>query len=214
MSLSSRIQQRSQKRNEHQSLQVDRFIIATNRGPVEYTVSRDHGLKFRRGSGGVVTALSGIVNSVNTTWVALAMTDGDRQALENAHEDLLESPIRDMHVHLRYIGVPKGVYRKHYDMMSNRVLWFTQHYLLEQSEDAFSAEKLHDAWDNRYAQASIPISPSDHLETAEAFYKALMLPAEEHQRLSQLAREEVEHDNLNVWIEQQINDINDLFKTR
>ncbi|MBV9020718.1 MAG: trehalose-6-phosphate synthase [Ktedonobacteraceae bacterium] len=178
--MSSSIQQPSPTRNEPQSLQVNRFIIATNRGPVEYTVSRDHGLKFRRGSGGVVTALSGIVKSGNTTWVALAMTDGDRQALENAPDDLLESPIRAMPVHLRYIEVPKGVYRKHYDMMSNRVLWFTQHYLLEQSEDAFSAEKLHDAWDNGYVQVNEAIATAVCQEIERETSKAAVMLHDYH----------------------------------
>ncbi len=152
--MTSHTQQRPQAKDESLSIQADRFLIATNRGPVEYFLTRDHALKFRRGSGGVVTALSGTVNSVNSTWVALAMTEGDHRALEDAHEGLLESPIRDMHVHLRYVEVPKNVYRKHYDMISNRVLWFTQHYLLEQSEDAFSSEKLHDAWNDGYVKVN------------------------------------------------------------
>ena len=64
------------------------------------------------------------------------------------------------------------------------------------------------------AEASIPISPADRLETAEALYRALMLPQEERHRLSQLAREEVERDDLRRWTEQQIQDMNDLLKTQ
>jgi len=149
---------RSQTTDEQLSLQADRLIIATNRGPVEYVVTREKTLKFRRGSGGVVTALSGIVSRVNTTWVALAMIDGDHRAVVEAHEGLLESPMRDLHVHLRYVEVPKSVYRKHYDLMSNRILWFTQHYLLEHGEDALSAEKLQDAWKNGYTRVNEAIA--------------------------------------------------------
>jgi trehalose 6-phosphate synthase len=58
---------RSQTTDEQLSLQADRLIIVTNRGPVEYVVTREKTLKFRRGSGGVVTALSGTVSRVNTT---------------------------------------------------------------------------------------------------------------------------------------------------
>src|SRR6266568_2384045 len=160
---------RSQTTDEQLSLQADRLIIATNRGPVEYVVTREKTLKFRRGSGGVVTALSGIVSRVNTTWVALAMTDGDHRAVVEAHEGLLESPMRDLHVHLRYVEVPKSVYRKHYDLMSNRILWFTQHYLLEQGEDALSAEKLQDAWKNGYTRGH-------HIFSGESYAKIVNKP--------------------------------------
>ena len=64
------------------------------------------------------------------------------------------------------------------------------------------------------AEACIPISPADRLETAEALYKALTLPYEERQHLLQLAREEIERNDLHTWIEQQISDMNDLLKTK
>src|SRR5260370_1208321 len=81
-----------------------------------------------------------------------------REREANAHEGLLESPMRHLHVHLRYVEVPKSVYRKHYDLMSNRILWFTQHYLLEHGEDALSAEKLQDAWKNGYTRVNEAIA--------------------------------------------------------
>jgi trehalose 6-phosphate synthase len=64
------------------------------------------------------------------------------------------------------------------------------------------------------AEACIPISPADRLETAEALYKALTLSNEERQHLLQLAREEIERNDLHTWIEQQISDMNDLLKTK
>ena len=178
--MSSDTLQRLQTKDEGLSIQVDRFIIATNRGPVEYFVTRDKTLKFRRGSGGVVTALSGIVNRVNSTWVALAMTEGDHHALEDAHEGLLESPVREMHVHLRHVEVPKSVYRKHYDMMSNQVLWFTQHYLLEQAGDAFSSEKLHDAWNNGYRRVNEVIAAAICEEIEREPSKAMVMLHDYH----------------------------------
>jgi len=171
---------RSQTTDEHLSLQADRLIIATNRGPVEYVVTREKTLKFRRGSGGVVTALSGIVSRVNTTWVALAMTDGDHRAVVEAHEGLLESPMRDLHVHLRYVEVPKSVYRKHYDLMSNRILWFTQHYLLEHGEDALSAEKLQDAWKNGYTRVNEVIAAAICEEIEREPSKAMIMLHDYH----------------------------------
>jgi trehalose 6-phosphate synthase len=60
--------------------------------------------------------------------------------------------------------------------------------------------------------ASIPISPGDTVETAEALYTALTLPPEERRRLSTLAREEVERNDLRNWIAQQVRDINSVIE--
>ncbi|MBV9690644.1 MAG: trehalose-6-phosphate synthase [Ktedonobacteraceae bacterium] len=176
----SNTHQRSQTKERRLPIQADRFILASNRGPVEYMVARDQTLKCRRGSGGVVTALSGIVKRINSTWVALAMTDGDRRAFEQAHESPLASPIRDMPVRLRYVQVPKRVYHKHYDMVSNRVLWFTQHYLLEQSEDALSAEKLQDAWNTGYVEVNEAIAAAICQEIEREPSKAVVMLQDYH----------------------------------
>src|SRR5581483_2255880 len=63
-------------------------------------------------------------------------------------------------------------------------------------------------------EASLPISPADNLETAEALYKALTLSPDERKRLAQMARAEVEHNDLATWIKQQLADINALLMTR
>jgi trehalose 6-phosphate synthase len=130
------------------------LIIVSNRGPVEYTVSQDKTLKHRRGSGGVVTALVGAVKQMEATWVALAMTEGDRLALQQAHDGLLPSPLPDTPLQLRYITVPKVVYRKYYDIISNQVLWFLQHYLLDQQDGSLSPEQMQDAWERGYCKAN------------------------------------------------------------
>ena len=148
--MSTITRKRSQSQTNSLSINADRLIIATNRGPVEYYLTRDHQLKNRRGAGGVVTALTSTVSQMESTWVALAMTEGDREALKNAHDGILESPIPDINVHLRYVPVPRAVYHRHYDIMSNRVLWFTQHYLLGQEASLPAGDRLQYAWDHGY----------------------------------------------------------------
>jgi trehalose 6-phosphate synthase len=62
--------------------------------------------------------------------------------------------------------------------------------------------------------ASIPISPGDTVETAEALYTALTLPPQQRKRLSTLAREEVERDDLRGWIAHQVRDINNVIESK
>lgn len=150
-----------------QLIHASRLIIASNRGPVEYHISQDKTLKHRRGAGGVVTALIGAANRLEVTWVAMAMTEGDRIALREAQqtgEGLLESPLRGQRMHLRYVAIPKAAYRKHYEQVSNRLLWFLQHYLYDPTNELFSASKLQDAWENGYSIANQAIADAVNTE--------------------------------------------------
>src|SRR5918995_6010009 len=61
-----------------------RLLIATNRGPVTFATGADGTLRPRRGSGGLVTALGQVGRYVPITWIAAAMTEGDRRAAVDA----------------------------------------------------------------------------------------------------------------------------------
>ena len=56
-----------------------RLLIATNRGPVTFVGAPDGAVRARRGSGGLVTALSQLGRHVPVTWLAAALTEGDRR---------------------------------------------------------------------------------------------------------------------------------------
>jgi len=60
------------------------------------------------------------------------------------------------------------------------------------------------------AKGSIPTSPIDVEETAEALYEALMLSADERKIKATTVRQAVERSDLTVWIASQIHDLNDL----
>ncbi len=150
-----------------QLIHASRLIIASNRGPVEYYMSQNETLKHRRGAGGVVTALLGTVNHLEVTWVAMAMTEGDRMALREAqqnHDGLLQAPLRGQKMQLRYVAIPKAAYRKHYEQICNTLLWFLQHYLYDPTDDSTSARKLQDAWENGYYVANREIAEAVNAE--------------------------------------------------
>jgi trehalose 6-phosphate synthase len=60
------------------------------------------------------------------------------------------------------------------------------------------------------AKGSIPTSPTDVGETAQALYKALTLSPEERNAKATIARQAIERSDLNVWMARQIDDINEL----
>jgi trehalose 6-phosphate synthase len=62
------------------------------------------------------------------------------------------------------------------------------------------------------AKGSVPTSPTDVFETAQALYKALTMPFEERHTKALIARQAVERSDLALWIAKQIHDINDLLE--
>ncbi len=150
-----------------QLIHANRLIIASNRGPVEYHISHDKTLKHRRGAGGMVTALIGAASRMEVTWVAMAMTEGDRVALREAQHNnngLLQSPLRDPKMQLHYVAIPKVAYRKHYEQICNTLLWFLQHYLYDPTDDSTFARKIQDAWENGYLVANQAIADAVSIE--------------------------------------------------
>src|SRR6266851_274769 len=137
---------------------AQRLIIASHRGPVEYELSQEQTLRPQRGVGGVVTALLAADSHRETTWVALAMTNGDRLAVQHARQDggPLPSPLPGQSMHLHYVAIPAAAYRKYSEQISNHLLWFFHHYLPVPRWDA--AGRLQEAWTNGYVVANRAIA--------------------------------------------------------
>ena len=165
-----------------QSLDAKRLIIASNRGPVEYQLSQDKTLKARRGAGGMVTALIDAGNRMEVTWIAMAMTEGDRVALKEAqqHGGLLQSPIRGQKMHLRYVAISKSAYRKHYEKISNELLWFLQHYLYDPTQESTSDQQLQDGWKNGYMVANQAIADAVNAEIEREDTPAVVMLQDYH----------------------------------
>ncbi|HLI90548.1 MAG TPA: trehalose-6-phosphate synthase [Ktedonobacteraceae bacterium] len=163
-----------------QLMHASRLIIASNRGPVEFQLSRGNALKARRGSGGMVTALIDAGNSMDVTWVAMTMTEGDRKAASNAqaHGGLMESPIRGQRMKLHYVAIPKATYRKYYDRISNEVLWFLQHYMYDHEQT--STRTLQDAWSNGYYLANQAIADAVNTEIEREMGRAVVMLQDYH----------------------------------
>jgi len=124
-------------------------ILASNRGPVELWINKNGDLDGRRGSGGVVTALSALTQYLELTWVVCAMSDGERRAVAE-FGPRIRWKHGDKPMNLRLVTTRPSVYRKYYNVFANPFLWFLQHYLLNlMSDDVFPAE-LRNAWSRGY----------------------------------------------------------------
>ena len=145
-----------------------RLIVASNRGPVEYQLSQDRTLKPRRGAGGMVTALVDAACGMKTTWVAMAMTKGDRIAVKEAKQKdgllPLTLPGHKFKMRLRYVAISEDAYDKHYVKISNELLWFLQHYMYNPTEDTATIHQVQDDWTNGYYVANQAIADAVNAE--------------------------------------------------
>ena len=134
----------------HQRLSPRRLILASNRGPAEYHLADDRQLQARRGSGGVVTALSSLSKYLELDWIASAMGQGDRQAAQRAQGKRFRVPINNEKLYLRFVASPRNIYYKFYSIISNPLLWFLQHYMWSSSRTPNIDHIIYDAWENGY----------------------------------------------------------------
>ena len=141
-----------------------RLIIATNRGPVTFVAGADGSLRPRRGSGGLVTALGQVGHHVPVTWVAAAMSEGDRRAAADP-KLLRDLAGGDDGLRLRFASVERSVYDAAYNVIANPLLWFLQHQMWNLPERPVIDAGVMRAWDRGY----VPMN--------EAFARAILAQA-------------------------------------
>jgi trehalose 6-phosphate synthase len=126
------------------------LIIASNRGPIEFELDPQGELVQHRGSGGVVTALNAVSQFVDLTWVASAMTDGDRRAADRAGACLLEGDGDQSRLRVRFVVTPRNTYNRYYNIFCNPLLWFIQHYMWNTPRTPNISRTIYDSWDQGY----------------------------------------------------------------
>lgn len=135
-------------------LQGEQLILASNRGPMEHHVQPNGELQARRGSGGVVTALSGLTGQAEFTWIASAMGEGDRRVAAANQGRAVRSPLPGQQVSVRYVTTARRTYHKYYNIICNPLLWFLQHYMWSSPYTPRIDGAIYDAWENGYAQVN------------------------------------------------------------
>jgi len=107
-----------------------RLVLVSNRGPVTF---QDDG-SINRGSGGLVTALTGLASHREATWIASAMTAADIARAKQAGGKPIEveSPAGGEY-QVKLVASDPDAYDRFYHIFANPLLWFTQHYLWDLS---------------------------------------------------------------------------------
>jgi trehalose 6-phosphate synthase len=132
------------------------LILASNRGPVEYYLTEDKQLQSRRGSGGMVTALSSLSKYLELDWIACAMREGDRQAMRMAQGKRFKVSTVGENLYLHFVVCQRNTYHKFYNIICNPLLWFLQHYMWSSSRTPNIDHVVYDAWERGY----VPVNQS------------------------------------------------------
>jgi trehalose 6-phosphate synthase len=126
------------------------LIVVSNRGPVSYAV--EHGERVaKRGAGGLVTALAGMLAHHEVTWIASAMTEEDAAVAAEAGGAFDETTADGSPYRMRFVVHDDDAYDRYYNVVSNPVLWFIQHYLWNLALMPSVDRGLEGAWDDGYA---------------------------------------------------------------
>ncbi len=122
------------------------LVLVSNRGPVTFDVDGS----FTRGSGGLVTALTGLATHRDAVWIASAMTEGDvRKSRERGGRAFqVDTPAGEFEVRL-VVSEPEA-YDRFYNVVANPMLWFIQHYLWDLSNAPDIRENEVLAYDEGY----------------------------------------------------------------
>ncbi|MFB7047740.1 trehalose-6-phosphate synthase [Streptomyces microflavus] len=114
--------------SEHAPSSTAQVLVASNRGPITYTLGEDGTLDAKRGGGGLVSGLSAVDDKL---WVCAALGNGDREAVRRG----VGEP------GVRMLDIDAEVHADAYNGIANSVLWFVHHLLYQTPvEPVFDAE--------------------------------------------------------------------------
>src|SRR5215472_4157435 len=124
-----------------------RVLIASNRGPVSFSLGDDGKLTSRRGGGGMVSGLSAVAGRAEVLWVCAALNDADRAAARAAPGGRLEVSLSadgagprgpgsgagpgGPESMVRMLDIPAPVFDRAYNGVANSTLWFIHHLLYD-----------------------------------------------------------------------------------
>lgn len=142
------------------------LIMASDRGPAIYSMGPDGCLRADRGNGGLVTALTPIVETIQATWLFSGTTEGMRAPVDQSGDSLPKLP--GQRASLKPVDIASQIYEPFYNVASTK-LWLLHHGMFSGDQDSTWDESLLDSWCTGY----VPVN--------EAFAQAIVDEAAGHE---------------------------------
>jgi trehalose 6-phosphate synthase len=126
------------------------LILASNRGPVTLRQNENGELDYQRGSGGLVTALIGVLQHTEAHWIACAQTEEDKtwgQGLVSLGES-------DEKVWMHFVTPSEESYDGYYGVIANPLLWFLQHSMWNIFREPTIDQTMWKHWEEGYVSVN------------------------------------------------------------
>jgi len=122
------------------------LIIASNRGPVTLRQNGSGEVEYQRGSGGLVTALVGVLQHAEVRWIACARTEADKTWGQGI------APLGDSEekVWMQFLNPPDSAYEGYYSVIANPLLWFLQHSMWDIFREPTIDQTVWRHWEDGY----------------------------------------------------------------
>lgn len=126
------------------------IIIASNRGPVSLNRNEAGDYEIQRGSGGLVTALTGLASLIDATWISCALSADDTEWGEG------EVPFNDKgdSIFVKFLTPEESAFDGYYNVIANPLLWFLQHSMWDVPRAPVINRATWRAWEEGYEQVN------------------------------------------------------------
>jgi trehalose 6-phosphate synthase len=126
------------------------LVIVSNRGPAQFELDDAGQRVARRGGGGLVTALQGLVAHRTALWIASAMTEEDVALTREVGGEPTAVELDGVNYDVCLVESDPEAYDRFYSVIANPILWFIQHYLWDLSNAPDIRAEEADAWEHGY----------------------------------------------------------------
>jgi len=155
------------------------LVLASNRGPISFDRTTTGRVRRRRGTGGVVSAISAVSRYANPTWICSPMSHVDRQVAMENHEEPIALSTKDYDFRLRFVLTPEQTYDDYYSVVSNPLLWFVQHYMWDAPRSPTFTRRMWSAWES-YRQVNLEFAHAIAEEVERASKPAIVMLQDYH----------------------------------
>src|SRR3954453_15550300 len=151
------------------------LVLVSNRGPATFERDEEGELRVTRGGGGLVTALTGLVNHRDALWVASAMTEEDAEMSRQHGGRAFDCEVDGVSYRVRLVESDPDAYDQFYNVVANPLLWFIQHYLWDLSNAPDIRDNEVQAYEQGYTVVNEDLANAVLDELGEAEDAVVML---------------------------------------
>jgi trehalose 6-phosphate synthase len=160
----------------HNLLEQRLLIIASNRGPIILRQNESGDLEYQRGTGGLVTALIGVLQHAEARWIACARTEEDK-AWGRGLAPLGDS---DEKVWMQFLAPSDSSYEGYYGVIANPLLWFLQHSMWNIFREPTIDQEIWRHWQEGYVAVNTLFAEAVAQQIATAPRPALVMLQDYH----------------------------------